>query len=218
MIKFLTDPALIEEQSMKIIEHLLGKKVFPPEEEKIIKRVIHATADFAFARSMVFSPGGVKRACRALQAGGCLLTADTQMIVAGTNKGLLQKLGARLECFVGGGEVAKIAASESITRSMANIRVCAERNKEGIYIIGNAPTALYEVLALAEAGKIRPALVIGVPVGFVGAAESKEALLQSGLPFIAARGRKGGSTVAVAILHALLHLSLEKAPAGGVDC
>lgn len=210
MREFLTDPGEIEEQSMKIITELLGDKVFGPEEEKIIKRIIHATADFDFAGITVISRGAVKSARQALQGGNCLLSADTRMIVSGANKGLLKKLGARLECFVDDEEVRNIAADCGITRSMANIRVSAGYNREGIYLIGNAPTALYEVLNLVEAGKIHPALVIGVPVGFVGAAESKEELMKSDLPFICTRGRKGGSTVAVAILHALLNIFLKE--------
>jgi precorrin-8X/cobalt-precorrin-8 methylmutase len=210
MREFLTDPGEIEEQSMKIITELLGDKVFDPEEEKIIKRIIHATADFEFAGITVISRGAVESARQALLGGTCLLSADTRMIASGVNKGLLKKLGARLECFVDDEEVKKIARDCGITRSMANIRVSARYNRAGIYLIGNAPTALYEVLNLVEAGTICPALVIGVPVGFVGAAESKEELMKTGLPYISTRGRKGGSTVAVAILHALVYMILEK--------
>lgn len=206
--EFLTDPLKIESQSMKIIKEALGKRPFLPHEERIIKRIIHATADFDFADITVISPGALESARQALQKGNCLLSADTMMIASGVNKGLLDKFGARLECFVSGDEVKRMAAEKGITRSMANIRVCARSNKEGIYLIGNAPTALFELLELAEAGIVRPSLVIGVPVGFVGAEESKEELMKTALPHISTKGRKGGSTVAVAILHALLHMML----------
>jgi len=207
---FLLDPVEIEKQSMRIITELLGERAFAPHEAQIVKRIIHATADFDFADSTVISPGALESARQALLRGSCLLSADTRMIVSGVNRGLLDKFGARLECFVDSEEARKMAAEKGITRSMANIRLCARSNREGIYLIGNAPTALYELLDLAAAGTIRPALVIGVPLGFVGAAESKEELMKTALPHISTRGRKGGSPVAVAILHALMYMTAEK--------
>jgi len=203
--KILVNPQEIERQSMEIISQQLGDRSFNPHEEQIIKRIIHATADFDFADITVISPEAIPKARLALE-GGCLICTDTRMIAAGINRGLLHRFGARVECFVDSEEVKTMAAAEGITRSMANIRLCARVNKEGIYLIGNAPTALMELLALHEAGAIRPALVIGVPVGFVGAQEAKEELMKSKLPYITTKGRKGGSVVAVAALHALLHL------------
>jgi precorrin-8X/cobalt-precorrin-8 methylmutase len=129
------------------------------------------------------------------------------MIVAGISKALLKQYDARVCCHVAGSETAKLAAELSLTRSMVNIRRAVAEHPEAIFAIGNAPTALYELLELVEQGKARPALVIGVPVGFVEAAESKEALLQTELAKIVIRGRKGGSTVAVAIVNALLKLA-----------
>jgi precorrin-8X/cobalt-precorrin-8 methylmutase len=210
---FLKDPEQIERQSMKIISELLGDKTdktFDPAEGRIIKRIIHTTADFDFAGTTVISPGALESARHALLQGNCFLTADTQMIAAGVNKPLLEALGGSLSCFVAEEKIKESALEGAITRSMANIRYSARYNREGIYLIGNAPTALYEVLRLSEAQEICPALVIGVPVGFVGAEEAKEELLKSSLPHISTKGRKGGSTVAVAIMNALLQLSLEE--------
>ncbi len=214
MEDFLADPQEIESRSMEIIEEILGDKSFAPGEAEIVKRIIHTTADFDFASITVVSHGALEGARRALLRGGCRMTADTQMIVSGVDRALLEEFGARLDCFVGDEETRRMAREAGITRSMANIRRAAAVNKEGFYIIGNAPTALYEVLRLAAEGHINPALVIGVPVGFVGAAESKEMLMCSSLPYVSTRGRKGGSPVAVAALHALLRSTLQRPPGG----
>ncbi len=208
---YLTNPAAIEEKSMKIIEEFLGKRVFPPGEGTIIRRIIHATADFDYADLVVFSPYALKAAKEALFSGDCRIVADTQMIVSGVNKTVLASLGASIECFVGSESVKEIAAAAGITRSMANIRYAARENSSDIYIIGNAPTALLEILNMAEEGKLNPSLVIGVPVGFVGAAESKDELMARNVPYISTRGRKGGSTVAVAIMNAILYMLQEEA-------
>lgn len=209
---YLTNPAAIEEKSMQIIEEFLGKRVFPPGEGTVIRRIIHATADFDYADLTVFSPGALEAAQEDLLSGKCRIVTDTQMIVAGVNKAVLASLGGSIECFVGSESVREMAAAAGITRSMANIRyAAAESGSGGIYIIGNAPTALLEILNLADENRLNPSLVIGVPVGFVGAAESKEELLERNIPYISTRGRKGGSTVAVAILNAILYMLREEA-------
>lgn len=209
MYEFISDPQQIEEKSMAIIGGLLGGKVFPRGQEDVIKRIIHTTADLEYAEISVFSPGALEAARSALKGQDCRLVADTQMIAAGINKDLLARCGGKAASFVSHGEVRERAAKEGITRSMAAMRHAARLFPQGIYVIGNAPTALFELLRLVQAGLLRPALVIGVPVGFVGAAESKEALMQTNLPYITIRGRKGGSTVAVAIVNALLKLYVE---------
>jgi precorrin-8X/cobalt-precorrin-8 methylmutase len=208
MYKFITDPRQIERKSMEIIAELLADRVFPPEAETVIKRIVHTTADPAYASATCFSPDAFAAARKAIQQQGCRIVCDTRMIEAGINKVLLARCGGEIACFVDDGEVAAQAAAEGITRSMAAMRRAVRLFPEGIYVIGNAPTALFELLHLVEGGLARPALVIGVPVGFVGAAESKEALLQAKLPAITVQGHKGGSTVAVAIVNALLKLYL----------
>jgi len=210
MYKFITDPRQIEKKSMEIIKEIiggmLGERAFPPEAEAVIKRIVHTTADPAYVSATYFSPEAFTAARAAIQQQGCRIVCDTRMIEAGINKALLTSCGGEIACFVDDGEVAAQAAAEGITRSMAAMRRAVRLFPEGIYVIGNAPTALFELLRLAEGDLAHPALVIGVPVGFVGAAESKEALLQTKLPAITVQGHRGGSTVAVAIVNALLKL------------
>ena len=210
MYNFITDPELIEKKSMEIIGEILGDMKFLPGEEAVIKRIVHTTADPEYASLTLFSPGALSAAQKALQEGRCSMVADTQMIVSGINKGLLARCNGNVTSFVGDEEVRNRAAADGITRSMAAMRHAATQYGEGIFIIGNAPTALFELLHLFEAGMVRPTLVVGVPVGFVGAVESKEALLKTDLPYITVRGRKGGSTVAVAIINALLKMYTSK--------
>lgn len=210
MYKFITDPRQIEKKSMEIIKEIIGgmleESVFSPEAEAVIKRIVHTTADPAYVSATYFSPDAFAAARKAVLQQGCRIVCDTRMIEAGINKALLTRCGGEIACFVDEGEVAAQAAAGGITRSMAAMRRAVRLFPEGIYVIGNAPTALFELLCLAEGDLVRPALVIGVPVGFVGAAESKEALLQTKLPAITVQGHRGGSTVAVAIVNALLKL------------
>jgi precorrin-8X/cobalt-precorrin-8 methylmutase len=151
----------------------------------------------------------VEAGINALRRGEAIF-CDTQMAAAGVNKGRLAAFGSILHCHVADPDVAAAAKAEGVTRSMLAVRKGAQEGC-GLYLIGNAPTALFELLTLAAAGRVRPALVVGVPVGFVGAAESKEALHASGLPFITCRGRKGGSAIAAAVLNALMILAGEEA-------
>jgi len=206
---FITDPQGIEDKSMQIIEEILGakKQQFSPAELAIIKRVIHTTADFEYADLFSASPGAITAGLKAFKEGNQVIVADTNMIVSGVNKGLLSSYNSKVECLVAEGETRREALAAGVTRSMINIRRASEKYPGAIYAIGNAPTALYELLQLIEDGRVQPALVIGVPVGFVEAEESKEALLQSDVPHILIRGRKGGSTVAVAIINAMLKLA-----------
>ena len=164
--------------------------------------MIHTTADFELVEQLRFSWKVVERALWALR-GGARIFCDTNMVLAGVNKGRLEKLGGSIACHVSDPQVAAEAQAAGMTRSTFALRKGVEEGCS-IFLIGNAPTALFELLRLVEAGEVTPQLIVGVPVGFVGAAESKTALLETDLPYIAIEGRKGGSAIAVAILNALL--------------
>ena len=202
-------PEDIERRSMEIITEELGDRVLDPENEAVIKRVIHTTADFEYADRLVFSPGAVRRGVDALCRGASIVT-DTEMARAGINKRVLGRLGGTAYCFVADSGVAEEAKRNGTTRSAAAMQKAARELSGGplIVAIGNAPTALLELENLLDAGAIHPDLVIGVPVGFVNAEESKERFLsRRDVPYIIARGRKGGSNVAAAICNALLYQS-----------
>ena len=197
-------PQQIEEQSFSIITELLGDRVFPPDEEPVIKRVIHTTADFDYAENLTFSPGAVKKGVEALRS-GCHIVTDTSMAMAGINKTALGRLGGRVHCFIADPDVAAEARTRGVTRSAVSMEKAAQLDCPCIFAIGNAPTALMALARLIKAGRVKPALVIGVPVGFVNVVESKERIMKSGVPHIVARGRKGGSNVAAAICNALIY-------------
>ncbi len=202
------NPSEIEGRSFEIIDAEVGDHAFDSLEWPVVRRVIHTTADFEFARTTSFAPGVIPQALAALR-GGAKILCDTNMVLAGVNKARLAALNGSIRCHVADPQVAASARAQGITRSILATRKGAEEGC-GIFLIGNAPTALFELLDLAEQGLVRPSLVVGVPVGFVGAEESKEALLATGLPFIACRGRKGGSAIAAAILNALMILAEEE--------
>ena len=197
-------PMDIEKRSFEIITQLLGDRKLDPENEPVIKRVIHTSADFDYADNLVFSEHAVQRGLEALR-GGCDIVTDTQMAKAGINKTILGKLGGEVHCFMSDPDVAAEAKQRGITRAVVSMEHAAELPGPCVFAIGNAPTALVALDALMKAGKVRPALVIGVPVGFVNVVESKELILASDVPHIVARGRKGGSNVAAAICNALLY-------------
>jgi len=201
------DPAQIETRSFEIIDGEVGAHGYDARQWPVVRRIIHTTADFDFARSTVFSPGAVEAGIAALMRGEPIL-CDTNMVVAGVNKGRLATFGCELRCHVADAEVAEEARALGITRSIVATRKGVAGGC-GIFLIGNAPTALFELLRLAEAGAVRPSLVVGVPVGFVGAEESKEALFAAQLPYIVCRGRKGGSAIAATVLNALMLLAEE---------
>lgn len=197
-------PMDIEKRSFEIITEMLGERHFSPEEEPIIKRAIHTTADFDYADNLVFSENAVKKGIEALK-NGCSIVTDTQMVKSGINKTILEKLGGKVHCFMSDEDVAKEAKERGITRAVVSMERAAELNKRCIFAIGNAPTALIRIRELMDAGKLDPALIIGVPVGFVNVVESKELIIDSDATYIVARGRKGGSNVAAAICNALLY-------------
>ena len=197
-------PKDIEKRSFEIITELLGSRRLDPENEPVIKRVIHTTADFDFADNLVFSPHAVEQGLRALRA-GCDIVTDTQMAKAGISKPALEKLGGRVHCFMSDADVAQEAQKRGLTRAAVSMERAAALQKPCIFAVGNAPTALLRLRELIDDGRLAPALVIGVPVGFVNVVESKEQILSASVPHIVARGRKGGSAVAAAICNALLY-------------
>ena len=192
-------PADIEKRSMEIIGEELGQIKIDPEKLDIVKRVIHTSADFDYARNLLFSEGVVEKALAALQKGATIVT-DTNMACTGINKMGLSKLGAKAVCFMADEDVAARAKEAGSTRAAA----CMEKacTIEGPVIIAVGNVRLDE---LVKEGKIKPELVIGVPVGFVNVVESKEIIMKTGIPYIVARGRKGGSNVAAAICNALIY-------------
>lgn len=197
-------PQEIERRSFAIITKELGDRVLDPDEAPIIKRVIHTTADFDYAQSLVFANGAVAAGLAALGAGASIVT-DTQMARAGINKAALAALGGEALCFMGDEDVAQAAREQGTTRSSACMDKAALAAPGAVFVVGNAPTALLRLCTLLEEGRIHPSLIIGVPVGFVNVVESKERLLTLPVPAIVARGRKGGSNVAAAICNALLY-------------
>lgn len=197
-------PMDIEQRSFEIITELLGQRRLDPENELVIKRVIHTTADFEYADSLAFSEHAVQKGLEALRA-GCDIVTDTQMAKAGINKTALARLGGQVHCFISDPDVAREAKDRGITRAAVSMERAAQLEKPCIFAIGNAPTALLTLRTLLDEGRVSPALIIGVPVGFVNVVESKEQILTAGAPYIVARGRKGGSNVAAAICNALLY-------------
>ena len=197
-------PMDIEKRSFEIITEILGDTRLDPENELVIKRVIHTTADFEYVQNLVFSDHAVQKGIEALK-NGCDIVTDTQMAKSGINKTILGKLGGQVHCFMSDADVAAEAKERGITRAIVSMERAAKLPKPCIFAIGNAPTALISLHEQMEAGKLNPALIIGVPVGFVNVVESKEMIIESGVPHIVARGRKGGSNVAAAICNAMLY-------------
>ena len=199
-------PQEIETKSMEIIEEELGERAaaWPPEELLVVKRCIHTSADFDYGENLVFSPGAVEIALEALRNGVTIVT-DTSMAAAGINKRSAAALGVEVRCFIADPDVAAEAKRRGITRSAVCMERAAALGCPVIAAVGNAPTALMRIKELAEEGRFRPELVIGVPVGFVNVVEAKEMILGTDIPHIVARGRKGGSNIAAAIVNALLY-------------
>ncbi len=202
-------PEKIEDRSFEIISEELKERfpdrTFRPEEEPVIKRVIHTTADFDYADNLVFSEGAVKKALEALREGAVIVT-DTNMGRAGINKRSLERLGSEVRCFMADEDVAETAKQQGTTRAAASMDKAASLGRDCIFAVGNAPTALVRLYELIREGKLAPRLIIGVPVGFVNVVPSKELILSlQDTPCIVARGRKGGSNVAAAICNALIY-------------
>ena len=197
-------PADIEKRSFAIITEELGGRTFPESVAEVVKRVIHTSADFDYADNLCFSPDAVEQAKAALEAGATIVT-DTNMALAGISKPTLAKLGGKAVCLMADEDVAREAKARGVTRATVSMEHAAKLDGPLIFAIGNAPTALIRLHELIGEGAVSPALVIGVPVGFVNVVESKELFLGGKTPYIIARGRKGGSNVAAAIVNALLY-------------
>lgn len=202
-----TRPAEIEARSMELIgKELRGRGFHPdPSTEDIVKRVIHATADFDFAETLFFTEGAAEAMRSALLSGASIVT-DTNMAFSGISRKRLGEYGGKLYCFMGDPDVAAEAARRSVTRATVSMERAAALPGPLLFAVGNAPTALERLCGLVREGRILPAGIIAVPVGFVNVVEAKEEAMQlKGIPLICACGRKGGSTVAAAICNALLY-------------
>ena len=200
-------PMEIEKRSFEIITEELEAGGIRLDETlaPVIKRVIHTTADFEYAQNLAFSEDVLEKAKQAIQKGACIVT-DTRMAWSGINKKALEKFGGEVYNFMSDEDVAKRAKEQGTTRAYACMDKAAELDKPLIFAIGNAPTALIRLYELIQEGKLKPELIIGVPVGFVNVVQSKEMIMETDVPYIIARGRKGGSNVAAAICNALLYL------------
>lgn len=199
-------PKDIERRSFEIITEELGDTQLIPGTEPIVKRCIHTSADFDYAKNLVFSKGAVQKALDAIRQGASIVT-DTQMGKSGINKKRLAKYGGEVFCFMSDEDVAAQAKANGTTRAVASMEKAAKLNKKLIYAIGNAPTALIHLYEQVEKGIVDPELIIGVPVGFVNVVQSKELILKlEDTPYIIARGRKGGSNIAACICNALIYM------------
>lgn len=207
-------PADIERTSMQIIAQELADLgiVLPAETAPVVMRAIHTTADFDYAQNLVFTPDAVQRGIEALRRGTMVVT-DTNMALAGISKPGLAKLSSEAVCYMADPEVAREAKWRGVTRAVVSVERAAQAHPGCIYAVGNAPTALFEIARQMELG-FRPALVVGAPVGFVNVVEAKEQILMCclrlGIPAIIARGRKGGSNVAAAIMNALIYSATDQ--------
>ena len=202
-------PMEIERRSFEIITQELGDRKPDPEFELVVKRVIHTTADFDYYDNLCFSEHAVLRMMDAIRA-GCDVITDTTMAQSGINKKILAQFGGQARCFIGDEDVAREAKERGVTRSLASMEKAARLNKPLIFAIGNAPTALFSICDLMRAGKLKPEMIIGVPVGFVNVVEAKEEVMRTAQNYIVARGRKGGSNVAAAIVNAVLYQLIQR--------
>lgn len=197
-------PNEIEIKSFEIIESMLGDKKLDPLTEHIVKRCIHTSADFDYADNLYFSSNFYEKIVHAFRNGFSIVT-DTTMALAGINKNACDKFGINVFCFVADKEVIETSNKTGMTRSAISVHKAMELNKPIVYIVGNAPTALLEICKLYKEGRFKPVAVVGVPVGFVNVIESKEQLIDTDIPCVVSKGRKGGSNIAAAICNAILY-------------
>ncbi|PWJ52171.1 precorrin-8X methylmutase [Faecalicatena contorta] len=199
-------PEEIEARSFELITEELGDTPLIPGTEAIVKRCIHTSADFDYAQNLVFTENAVERALNALKNGASIVT-DTQMGKAGISKKTLAQYGGEVYCFMSDEDVAQTAKEQGTTRAAASMDKAAALDKNLIFAVGNAPTALVRLYELVQEGKLKPELIIAVPVGFVNVVQSKELILDlEEIPSIVAKGRKGGSNIAACICNALLYM------------
>ena len=206
---YIKNPKEIETNSMEIIEQGMDVHSFGDEELQIVKRCIHSTGDFGYQHIMSFKPGAIDAGIEAIRS-GCRIVTDTNMAYAGINKRALEKSACRIDCYVAHEEIFRLAKEQETTRSMAAVDFAVKEGVD-IFVIGNAPTALYRLGEYIEETRIMPELIIGVPVGFVGAAESKEYLRGLNVPSISTVGTQGGSNVAAAIMNAIIYMAVGRA-------
>ncbi|MCY9664814.1 precorrin-8X methylmutase [Paenibacillus alginolyticus] len=202
-------PQEIEEKSFEMITEELGEHTFTPEQYPVVQRVIHASADFELGRSLVFHPRAIEAGIAAIRAGK-LVVADVQMVQVGISKPRIEQFGGDVRVYISDKDVMEEAKRLNTTRAIISIRKAIKEADGAIYAIGNAPTALLELIRLVKEGIAKPGLIVGVPVGFVSAAESKDELAKLDIPFITNIGRKGGSPVAVAAVNALSIMAARK--------
>ncbi len=208
-MEYIKNPMMIENKSFEIIQGIIDEirpdyKFKNDLEEKIIKRAIHTTADFEYLDILKISETAVEKISNALKNKATIYT-DTNMALSGINKRKLDALGCKYKCFVSDEEVAKLSKEKGITRSMAAVEVASKEEGKKVFVLGNAPTALYKVIEMHNTKQLEVEAVVGVPVGFVGAEESKDELEKTDIPFIISKGRKGGSNLAAAIINAILY-------------
>jgi len=196
-------PQEIEQKSMEIIASEAGSHAFPPDQWAVVSRMIHTSADFEYMQSVRFHPRAVQSGLEVIRAGRTIVT-DTNMVLAGLRKKDLARLGCRAVCYMDDPEAARLALEKGTTRAEIAVDMALDEMQGGIYVVGNAPTALLRLILLIREGKAMPALVVGLPVGFVNAAESKDELAGLDIPFITNDGRKGGSNVAAAVVNSLV--------------
>jgi precorrin-8X/cobalt-precorrin-8 methylmutase len=202
-------PNDIEAQSFEIIDREAGSHTFSPAAWQIVRRMIHTSADFDYMENVRIHPDAVERGVQAILSGKPIIT-DTEMARVGIRKGDTSRFGCTVECFIGEPAVKKQAETEGITRARAAVDAAAGKMAGGIYVVGNAPTALLRLLERIRETTVAPAMIVGLPVGFVNAAESKADLLASDYPCITNVGRKGGSNVAAAVVNALVKLAMDR--------
>ncbi|NOU72181.1 precorrin-8X methylmutase [Paenibacillus sp. LMG 31458] len=202
-------PQEIEEKSFEMITEELGEHTFTPEQYPVVQRVIHASADFELGRSLVFHPRAIEAGIAAIRAGK-IVVADVQMVQVGISKPRIEQFGGDVRVYISDKDVMEEAKRLNTTRAIISIRKAIKEADGAIYAIGNAPTALLELIRLVKEGIAKPGLIVGVPVGFVSAAESKDELAKLDIPFITNIGRKGGSPVAVAAVNALSIMAARK--------
>ena len=202
----LVPPREIENRSFEIIGEELQQRgiMIPAEQESVTKRVIHTSADFEYAQTMCYSENAIAIARNLIRQGADIVT-DTNMAMSGINKKMLAKFGGEVHCFMADEDVAAEAKARQVTRAFVCMEKASKINKPVIFAIGNAPTALVSLYEMIQAGTYRPAFVIGVPVGFVNVEAAKELIMETDVPYIVNRGRKGGSNVAAAICNALIY-------------
>jgi precorrin-8X/cobalt-precorrin-8 methylmutase len=201
-------PDEIERSSFQIIDQEAGTHNFTEQQWSVVRRMIHTTADFEFKEMVRFHPNAVSAGIEAIRNGNMIIT-DTNMARVGIRKKEVESYGGRVKCYIDDPLIHTRAQTEGGTRAKAAVDAAVAEMEAGIYVVGNAPTALLRLIELVSANKARPALVIGLPVGFVNAAESKAALMELDYPYVSNGGRKGGSNVAASVINALAILAIE---------